>query len=328
MRKLASGFAVLLWLSGCAANNPLPPPPPKRVVQSPESGLDAVDLVARAIPPVGGVLPVQIAVTNLTLRSLHLDAQGIRAVTVSGASVGALSPDQAIEAAGGAKNLAEALSRTYLVHVAGREKEPSRAELAASACIEPTVRLGQAGGFWLIFVCPIIIGGTAAKSMTVASSPSLQISDVALPNEGLPSGIERRGYIFLPTGNYKALEVPLKDTSTGGIETIVQQWNNAADLANTTVPTCDEAAMRTAMRHGTDRFAAREFTMALGYYQEALTACPNSAQAQFNVARAYEALGDRYMATDYYTRALQSAPSDDAAVGAQARQALERLSAR
>ncbi len=56
-----------------------------------------------------------------------------------------------------------------------------------------------------------------------------------------------------------------------------------------------------------------------------------SARAQLNVARAYEALGDRGQAMDYYKRAIQSAPSDhDAAPGVseQAQQALARLTAR
>lgn len=233
MRKAVLLIAMTLWLAGCAAKNT--PPPPKRIVQSPESGLNDLDLVARAIPPVGGVLPVQIAITNVTTKALSLDAQSIRADTPSAASVGTLSPDQAIEAAGGAQKLAEALSRVYVVHVAGHQKEPGRAELAAGACGGGALALGQAGFAWIIFVCPIIIGGTVAKSLAVASSPSMQVSDVALPSESLPSGMERSGYIFLPTGNYKALELPVEDTSTGGIEIIVLAWDSAADLANTTV---------------------------------------------------------------------------------------------
>lgn len=92
--------------------------------------------------------------------------------------------------------------------------------------------------------------------------------------------------------------------------------------------TCDKAVMQVATRHGGERFAASEFNKALGYYQDAVTACPTSAQAQLNVARAYEALGDRDQALDYYRRAIQSAPSDDAAVAQQARQALARLTAK
>jgi tetratricopeptide (TPR) repeat protein len=101
----------------------------------------------------------------------------------------------------------------------------------------------------------------------------------------------------------------------------------------TTAPppgSCDRAVMQVATRHGGERLAASEFTKALGYYQDAVTACPTSAQALLNVARAYEALGDRGHATDYYKRAIQAAPSDhDAhpAVAEQARQALARLAA-
>jgi tetratricopeptide (TPR) repeat protein len=94
---------------------------------------------------------------------------------------------------------------------------------------------------------------------------------------------------------------------------------------------CDKDVMQVATRHGGERYAASEFTKALGYYQDAVTACPTSARAQLNVARAYEALGDRGQAMDYYKRAIQSAPSDhDAAPGvsAQAQQALARLTAK
>src|SRR6185437_6492048 len=91
---------------------------------------------------------------------------------------------------------------------------------------------------------------------------------------------------------------------------------------------CDKAVMQAATRHGGERFAASEFDKALGYYQDAVTACPTSAQAQLNVARAYEALGDRDQAMNYYKRAIQSAPSEDAAVAQQAQQALARLAAK
>jgi tetratricopeptide (TPR) repeat protein len=102
----------------------------------------------------------------------------------------------------------------------------------------------------------------------------------------------------------------------------------------TTAPppgSCDKDVMQVATRHGGERFEASEFTKALGYYQDAITACPTSAQAELNVARTYEALGDRDQAMDFYKRAIQSAPSDhDAAAGvsAQAQQALARLTAK
>ncbi len=110
------------------------------------------------------------------------------------------------------------------------------------------------------------------------------------------------------------------DQQKAELEQLKQQ---VADLKNAQQPTypttapppgfCDKSVMQVATRHGGERFAASEFT---------------SAQAQLNVARAYEALGDRGQAMNYYKSALQSAPSDDAAVAEQARQALARLAAK
>jgi tetratricopeptide (TPR) repeat protein len=94
---------------------------------------------------------------------------------------------------------------------------------------------------------------------------------------------------------------------------------------------CDKGVTQAATKRGGDRFAAGDFSKALGYYQDAVTACPTSAQVQLNVARAYEALGNRDQAMDYYRRAINAAPSDhDAgpAVAEQAQQALSRLAAR
>jgi hypothetical protein len=320
MRKIFAGLAALLWLAGCAAENP--PPPPKRVVQSPESGLNDLDLVARAIPSVGNVLPVQIAVTNVTQRNLELDADSIQADTASGTSIGTLSADQAIEAAGGAQKLAEAVSRVYAVHVPGHQQEPGAGESAIRACVQST-----ALGAGAMFVCPIVIGGIVVQRMAVASSPSMQVADVAVSSETLPTGMERRGYIFLPVGNYKALELRVVDRSSGGVETIVEEWDCAADLADTALPKCDKTGMGLAARHGAEQYAAGEYTGALAYYQEALAACPASAHALVDVVRAYEALGESGMAADYYKRAIQFASTDDAAIAEQARQALARLSA-
>lgn len=98
----------------------------------------------------------------------------------------------------------------------------------------------------------------------------------------------------------------------------------------TTMPprgSCDAAVEQVATRRAGERFAAGDFSRALGYYKDAVTACPNSAQAELNLARTYEALGLRESAIEYYTRASQStAPADGGAAG-QARQALARLGA-
>jgi tetratricopeptide (TPR) repeat protein len=89
---------------------------------------------------------------------------------------------------------------------------------------------------------------------------------------------------------------------------------------------CDQSIMRAATRKGGERFAASDFNGALNYYQDALAACPNSAQANLNLARTYEALGDRAQAFAHYrTAAGANGPDTNSeAVGA-ARAALSRL---
>jgi tetratricopeptide (TPR) repeat protein len=89
---------------------------------------------------------------------------------------------------------------------------------------------------------------------------------------------------------------------------------------------CDLNIMREATRNGGQRFAAGDFSGALGYYQDALTACPKSAQANLNLARAYEAIGDRAQALSHYRAAANAGGSDaDANAVSDARAALTRL---
>jgi tetratricopeptide (TPR) repeat protein len=88
---------------------------------------------------------------------------------------------------------------------------------------------------------------------------------------------------------------------------------------------CDLNIMRKATRNGGQRFVAGDFSGALGYYQDALTACPKSAQANLNLARSYEAVGDRAQALSYYRAAANSGNDADAKAVSDARAALTRL---
>ncbi len=89
---------------------------------------------------------------------------------------------------------------------------------------------------------------------------------------------------------------------------------------------CDTGIMREATRKGGERFAASDFSGALSYYQDALTACPASARANVNLARAYEAVGDRAQAVAYYRTAAKTNGSEaDNEAARDARAALSRL---
>jgi tetratricopeptide (TPR) repeat protein len=91
---------------------------------------------------------------------------------------------------------------------------------------------------------------------------------------------------------------------------------------------CDRAVMTAATHKGGERMAAGDTSKALGYYQDAVTACPTSAEAQLNLANAYESIGDRAEAMHHY-RLAASATGSGADTGApqKAREALSRMGA-
>ncbi len=84
---------------------------------------------------------------------------------------------------------------------------------------------------------------------------------------------------------------------------------------------CDRATADTATKRGGDKFASGDYQHALAYYRDALTACPGDPRAEINVARTYEALGDRQSAIEHY----RAAASSGGAGSDEARNALTRL---
>ena len=89
---------------------------------------------------------------------------------------------------------------------------------------------------------------------------------------------------------------------------------------------CDLDVMRLATRRGGEAFSSGNLTRALGYYQDALTACPGNTQAALNVARTYEAIGNREQAITYYRRVAASTTGNPKDVES-AKIALSRLHA-
>jgi tetratricopeptide (TPR) repeat protein len=108
------------------------------------------------------------------------------------------------------------------------------------------------------------------------------------------------------------------------LEALAAQQQQNQSYPRTAAPpgTCDPAVAKVATARGGQRMAAGDFSKALGYYQDALTACPNMPQGELNVAKACEALGDREHAIEYYKKA---AASGDSTVALQAQNALSHL---
>jgi Tfp pilus assembly protein PilF len=108
----------------------------------------------------------------------------------------------------------------------------------------------------------------------------------------------------------------------------LQNQHASASYSTAAPGGCDPAVMAAATRKGGARMAAGDASQALGYYQDAVTACPTSAQAQLNLANTYETIGDRAAAVQHYRLAAGANGSGaDAAATQKARQALTRMGA-
>lgn len=113
------------------------------------------------------------------------------------------------------------------------------------------------------------------------------------------------------------------------IEKEITDVRDAQTYASSPPPpgSCDAEVARRATVRGGQSFAIDDFTHALGYYQDAVAACSTSAEAELNVARAYEALNRRDQAIEHYRRATQLVRPDEVKAAEQARAALSRLDA-
>jgi tetratricopeptide (TPR) repeat protein len=90
---------------------------------------------------------------------------------------------------------------------------------------------------------------------------------------------------------------------------------------------CDKEVEGVATKRGGERFAAGDFNKALGYYQDALMACPNDDQGEVNVARTYEALGNKVDAINYYRKAADTNSATVSDAQDEAKASLLRLQA-
>jgi tetratricopeptide (TPR) repeat protein len=90
---------------------------------------------------------------------------------------------------------------------------------------------------------------------------------------------------------------------------------------------CDKQVETVASQRGGEKFASGDFNRALAYYQDALLACPNDDRAEVNVARSYEALGNKVAAINLYRKAADTNSPTVSDAQEEAKAALLRLQA-
>jgi tetratricopeptide (TPR) repeat protein len=106
-----------------------------------------------------------------------------------------------------------------------------------------------------------------------------------------------------------------------------QNQNYTPGVATSSRGGCDKEVATTATHRGGDKFAAGDFNKALGYYQDALLACPTDERAEVNVARSYEALGNKVAAINLYRKVADTNSPTVSDAQDEAKAALLRLQA-
>jgi len=185
-------WVAALILAACSAARPPAPLP------HPAAAPGTVEVVARALEPVGDLRVVEVAVTSEHPGRLVLDRRQVFA-RIEGATAGApplriapLSPAEAARRAGGESVPASAAW--------------SAAEGGVRGAATGAVTGGGAGGAVGAAVGAIsgIFRGAQPEPDDVAG-----FEDRALPSTELRAGISVGGFVYFPAGDYSTLEVVL-----------------------------------------------------------------------------------------------------------------------
>ena len=108
---------------------------------------------------------------------------------------------------------------------------------------------------------------------------------------------------------------------------VQQNQTYTPGVATTSPGGCDKQVEQVASQRGGDKFVSGDYAKALGYYRDALMACPTDDRASVNVARTYEALGNNSQAIKYYRQAADNSGPTVSDAQEEAKSALLRLQA-
>ncbi|HVA80303.1 MAG TPA: tetratricopeptide repeat protein [Candidatus Binataceae bacterium] len=149
---------------------------------------------------------------------------------------------------------------------------------------------------------------------------------------GLAAGLSACGQAAIDANSQQVQQQQaLIEQNQMEIQKLMAQQGSGGGAAGVTPPPastgCDKSVMATATRHGGEKMASGDFAHALGYYQDALTACPGNPRAELNVARAYEAAGNRSAALAHFRAAAASTDPANSPAEQEARNAMARMGA-
>jgi len=239
---LASLMAVLLAFSlgGCATSwNPIPITP--RVALTPIKG--AVTMQARPGKPIGGVVPVDVAVANGTDEPYLIEPDQVFAINEQGQRIMPVSASEAIQEAGSANAL-----KAGLTGAAKNAAIGALAGAAAGAAVGAAVGmivaspaqgalLGAAVGGSVGAAGGGVLGGVQGQS-AARHDAETQISALSLQTREAHPNYSINGYVFFPKGTYTSIQMTLlnKETHLSDIRTAPWEDGETATSGGASIP--------------------------------------------------------------------------------------------
>ena len=227
---LVTLMAVMLAVSvgGCATSwNPIPITP--RVALTPTKG--DVTMQARPGKPIGGIVPVDVAVANGTDEPYLIEPDQVFAINEQGQRIMPVSTSEAIQEAGNANAL-----KAGLTGAAKNAAIGALAGAAAGAAVGAAVgtivaspaegalfgaavggSIGAAGGG--------VMGGVQGQA-AARHNAETQISALSLQTREAHPNYSINGYVFFPKGTYTSIQMTLLNKETHLSDTRTTPWED------------------------------------------------------------------------------------------------------
>src|SRR5579863_2986392 len=225
---LAALIAVLLAFSlgGCATSwNPIPITP--RVALTPTKG--DVTMQARPGKPIGGIVPVDVAVSNGTDEPYLIEPDQVFAINEQGQRIMPISAGEAIQEAGNANALKAGL--TGAAKNAAIGAVVGAATGAAIGAAVGTIVLSPAEGALVGAAIGGSVGaagggvyGGAQGQAAAHHDADTQISSLSLQAREAHPNYSINGYVFFPKGEYTSIQMTLLNEETHQTDTRTSSW--------------------------------------------------------------------------------------------------------
>ena len=213
-------------LGGCATSwNPIPITP--RVALTPTKG--DVTMQARPGKPIGGIVPVDVAVANGTDEPYLIEPDQVFAINEQGQRIMPVSASEAIQEAGNANAL-----RAGLTGAAKNAAIGALAGATAGAAVGAAVGmivaspaqgalLGAAVGGSVGAAGGGVMGGVQGEA-AARHDAETQISALSLQSREAHPNYSINGYVFFPKGTYTSIQMTLLNKETHLSDTRTAPW--------------------------------------------------------------------------------------------------------